>query len=189
MSKELKHIQSLLKSHATAGAQAFFDKIVPGSPKIYGVKTPVLNQLVRQFAPGGFELANELWVAGALEEKILAVKILEKTGKKDPARLLKEFRLYAKDIDSWAVCDALGMQLLRGIVKTHADEIFKLAEKYSLSKDPWQRRLSLVMIEWYTRDTSYHDRINKIVSLHKNDEEYYVKKAVSWILRNLEKGR
>src|SRR3712207_8329049 len=112
--------------------------MVPGQQKMYGVKTPELNAIAQQYKEHGFELAEALWNAGALEEKIIAVKILEKMGKKDPARLLKLVQHFAKSIDNWAVCDAVGMQSMRSIVKTHRDEIFALAAKYNRSPDPWQ---------------------------------------------------
>ena len=81
------------------------------------------------------------------------------------------------------------MQFLRGIVKTHQEEIFTLAEKFSQSHDFWKRRLALVMLEWYTRDKKYHPRIKKLVKLLEDDKEYYVKKAVNWIKRNFSKEK
>jgi 3-methyladenine DNA glycosylase AlkD len=114
---------------------------------------------------------------------------MEKKGKSDPERLLTLFKQFSKSIDNWAVCDGLGMQFLRGIVKTHRDELFSIATAYSKSKDMWQRRLSLVMVEWYTRHAEEHAAIKKLVAALKDDPEYYVKKAVTWINRNFTKGR
>jgi 3-methyladenine DNA glycosylase AlkD len=189
MSKELKEIQSILNSKAEKSNAEFFLKMVPGEQKIYGVKTPVLNELVKKYKSGSFDLAEELWNSGALEEKIIAIKILEKTGKTDPGRLLKLFKRFSKQIDNWAVCDGLGMQFLRSIVKTHQQEIFDLASKFNPSKDPWQRRLSLVMVEWYTRMPETHSEIKKLVKNLEGDKEYYVKKAIVWINKNFKKGK
>ena len=189
MSKQLKEIQQSLSANAEKNNMEFFQKMVPGEQKIYGVKTPVLNELVKKYKSGSFGLAEELWSSGALEEKIIAIKILEKTGKTDPARLFKLFNRFSKEIDNWAVCDGLGMQFLRGIVKTHQQEIFALARKLNHSKDPWQRRLSLVMVEWYTRHADAHKEIKELVKTLENDKEYYVKKAVVWIRKNFAKGK
>jgi 3-methyladenine DNA glycosylase AlkD len=167
----------------------FFLKMVPGKQKIYGVKTPELNLLAQQYKTYSFDLARELWTSGALEEKIIAIKIMEKTGKQDPAKLLALFKQFSKQVDNWAVCDGLGMQFLRGIVKTHTNEIFTLAGEYNHSKDPWQRRLSLVMVEWYTRIGEHHSEIKKLVKNLENDDEYYVKKAIVWINKNFKKGK
>ena len=189
MSAELKAIQQELKAKAKPENVAFFSKMVPGKQKIYGVKTPELSAIAKAYKQHGFELAEELWHSGALEEKIIAVKMLETTGKKDPERLLKLLQRFANGIDNWAVCDAAGMQMVRSIVKTHREEIFSIATKYNSSTNPWKRRLSLVLVEWYTRDASAHPAIKKLVKALEDDDEYYVKKAVQWIKRNLAKER
>jgi 3-methyladenine DNA glycosylase AlkD len=189
MSQQLKEIQQILSAKADKKNTALFEKMVPGKQKIYGVKTPELNLLVQQYKAGSFDLAEELWTSGALEEKIIAIKIIEKMGKTDPGNLLRLFKLFSKKIDNWAVCDGLGMQFLRGIVKTHSKDIFDLAAEYNRSKDFWQRRLSLVMVEWYTRHPEYHDRIKRLVKNLESDDEYYVKKAVVWINKNFNKGK
>ena len=189
MSKPLKEIQKILKAKTDKSNITFFEKMVPGKQKIYGIKTPELNLIVNQYKVYSFDLAEELWNSGALEEKIIAIKILEKTGKKDPKRLLRLFKLFSKTIDNWAVCDGLGMQFVRGIVKTYPDEIFTIANEFNHSKNPWQRRLSLVMVEWYTRKDEYHDQIKRLVKNLENDKEYYVKKAVIWINKNFKKGK
>jgi 3-methyladenine DNA glycosylase AlkD len=118
----------------------------------------------------------------------MAVKMLGKIAKKDPERSLKLVQLFAKNIGNWAVCDAIGMQGLKPILETHQQEIFALAWKYNSSKDPWQRRLSLVLVEWYTRIKALHPEIKKLVKNLEDDKEYYVKKAIVWINKNLQKG-
>lgn len=189
MSLLLKEIQKILKAKAIPEAKAAHEKFVPGQERIYGVRTSVLNDLAQQFKNGGFELAEKLWKAGALEEKIIAVKMIGKIAKTDPHRSLKIIQLFAKNIGNWAVCDTMGMQGLKPILKTHQKEIFALAWKYNSSTDFWQRRLSLVLVEWYTRIKELHPEIKKLVKNLENDDEYYVKKAVVWINKNLKKGK
>lgn len=189
MSAALKEIQQILRSESNPAAKASLQKFVPGNEKVYGVKMPFLNELAKKYKSGSYELVEELWKSGALEEKILAIKLLGRIAKKDPDRSLKMIRLFAKNIGNWAVCDAMGMQGLKPILKTHQKEIFSLAAKYNHSKDPWQRRLSLVLVEWYTRIKALHPEILKLVRNLEKDEEYYVKKAIVWIKKNIEKGK
>ena len=189
MSKQLQEIQEILTKQANAAAKAAHEKFVPGSEKVYGVRNPVLHDLASKYKEGGFDLVEELWKAGSLEEKILAIKMLGKIAKKDPGRSLRLVQLFAKNIGNWAVCDAIGMQGLKPILKTHQEEIFALAKKYNSSGDFWQRRLSLVLVEWYTRIPELHPEINKLVRALENDDTYYVKKAVVWIKKNFEKGK
>ena len=189
MTKEHKEIQAILHSKSEQQTLSFTKKIVPGTYKVYGVKTPVLNEIARKYKIFSFDLAEELWNSGALEEKIIAIKILEKSGKEDPDRLLKLLKKFATNIDNWAVCDGLGMQAFRSIIKSHPEQVFELARKFNLSKDPWQRRLSLVMVEWYTREKSMLIPIKALVKNLEDDKEYYVQKAVAWIKRNINKKK
>ena len=189
MSQQLKEIQKILTANSSPEGRAAHQKFVPGQCKIYGVRMPFINELAGRYKGGGFDLIESLWKAGALEEKLLAVKILGKIAKKDPERALKMVQLFAENIGNWAVCDAIGMQGLKPILKTHDQQIFALAKKYNQSADFWQRRLSLVLVEWYTRVKGLHPEIKKLVKALEHDDEYYVKKAIAWINRNFEKRK
>ncbi|HNA17026.1 MAG TPA: DNA alkylation repair protein [Ferruginibacter sp.] len=189
MSEQLNAIQKILKANSNAEALEAQQKFVPGEMKAYGVRMPVLNELAKAYKSGGFELAEALWKSGMMEEKILAVKILGLVAKKDPERSLKLIRFFAPGIDNWAVCDAMGMQGLKPILKTHQQEIFALAKKYNRSTNFWERRLSLVLVEWYTRIPELHPEIKKLIKPLENDPEYYVRKAVTWINKNFAKGK
>ena len=164
MSDQLKSIQKILKEKSNTDALAAHRKFVPGvSTKIYGVRNPVLNEIARSFKAGGFNLVKELWDAGAFEEKTIAVKMLGMIAKKDPAKALELTQYFAPGIDNWAICDAMGMQGLKPILKTEQKAVFALAKKYNRSANFWERRLSLVLVEWYTRDPSLHAEIKKLV--------------------------
>lgn len=188
MSAQLEAIQKILQQQSNKAALEANRKFVPGSTA-YGVRNPVLNNLAKQFKGGGFELVEELWAAGAYEEKITALKILGRIAKNNPEKTLQFIRQFSTNIGNWAECDTMGMQSVKPIVKTHQTEIFALAKKYNSSADMWQRRLSLVLVEYYTRERSLLPEINKLIARLESDKEYYVKKAVVWIKKNIAKGK
>ncbi len=189
MSPELLAIQEILRINSSPAAKGAHQKFIPGISKIYGVRMPVINELARKYKDSSIDLTVELWKAGAMEEKILAAKLLGNMARKDPNLSIRNFRFFANHIGNWAVCDALGMQGLISIRKSHHKEIFELAKEYNRSEDFWQRRLSLVLVEWYTRIKKLHPQIKKLVAALEMDDEYYVKKAIIWINKNLEKGK
>jgi len=55
------------------------------------------------------------------------------------------------------------------------------------SKNIWKRRFSIVLLVNFTEDGSLKKDIKTILSLVKGDKEYYVKKAIDWVDRNLQK--
>ena len=189
MSDLLRQVQDELKEHSTPEAKAAALKFVPNAEKVYGIRTPVLNIMAKKYKEGGVDLVKELWDSGAFEERLLAAKLLNVICKKDPSLSLKLVGSFSKDISNWAVCDAVGMQSLKPVAKKIQKEIFDLSAKLIKSKNLWERRLSLVIIEVFTKDNSLQAEIMRRVKLLENDEEYYVKKAVVWIKTNFEKGR
>lgn len=186
---DLKTIQKILKANASPEGKAAHEKFVPGLEKAYGTRAPVINALAKQFKDSNFDLVEELWKCEHIEEKILAAKLLGQIAKKNPDKTLKLIRKFSPGVTDWAVCDTLAMQSPKKINKSHAKEIFQIANTYIHSKNFWQRRLAIVLVEWYTRDKSYHPAIKQLLKNVENDKEYYVKKAVVWINRNFRKGR
>lgn len=186
---DLKKIQAALKANASAQNKTSTLKFVPDAKKVYGVKMPVLNELAKNYKHIGLDLINQLWMEGSYEERILAAKLIGKMAKNLPLESLALVKKFSGDIDNWALCDTLGMQSLKPIVKSHAGEIFTLSEKLILSKNFWQRRLALVLVEWHCREKIFQQRINKLVRQVNNDEEYYIKKAIVWINASINKKR
>lgn len=189
MSPQLKAIKNLLKENATPEGKAASESFVPTTEKIYGVRMPVINTMAKHFKIGGFELVEELWKEDSLEEKVLAAKIMGFIAKTNPEKALKLAGKFSTGINNWAVCDTIGMQSLKQILQTHKKEVFALAKKLNSSENLWARRLSLVLVEWYTRFEKDHAAIVELVKPLENDKEYYVRKAVVWIKKNFSKGK
>ncbi|MBK8848409.1 MAG: DNA alkylation repair protein [Bacteroidetes bacterium] len=194
--KQIDDIIIRLQKASTPEGIAAFKKFIPGEVTPIGVRMPVINQLAKELntqlksdKEDALALAEQLCLTTYPETQILAAKILEKAGKKNPALTLKIVEQFSGSINNWAVCDAFGMQACKGIVKTHFDEITKLSGRLIVSENLWQRRLAIVLMEYYTREKEKHPAIKELLLKVKGDKEYYVKKAVVWIERNFEKGK
>ena len=185
----LKQVQKELETNSTPEAKAAAFKFVPGATKVYGIRMPILNEMAKKYKTGSFKLVQALWKSGAFEERVLAAKMLREICKKDPQLSVDLVRSFSKDISDWALCDTLGMQSLKPVAKKMQKEIFELSAKLLKSKNFWERRLSLVIIEVFTKDKILQPEIMKRVKALENDEEYYVRKAVVWIKKNFAKGK
>lgn len=183
----LSDIQQTLLDNAEPAFAEKMKVVAPGAKRIYGVRMPVLNEIAKVAKDGGFELIEQLWEAGAYEERMLAAKTLHKVAKKDPDKAIKLVKKYSLEIDNWALCDTLGMQSLKAINKIRTSAIFDLSKSLSKSKNMWQRRLSMVLLEDFCKQPNLHPAIQEIVDLHKGDKEYYIKKAIVWLEASLKK--
>lgn len=186
---KLREIQYIFKQKGTEEGKASFHNFVPTSQRVYGVRLPDINHLANQYKKEGIELVAQLWEAGSFEERLLAAKLLGKLARKQPQKTLQLIQQFSGDVSDWAVCDTLGTQSIKTIAKEHDPEVFALSKQLLLSANPWQRRLGIVLLEGYTKDPYHHSQINAYLELVKEDKEYYVKKAVEWIKRNLKKYR
>ena len=185
MSKQLEEIKKALRKKSNKKAKASCQKFVPTSKKVYGVRVPELNKLAAKYSSAGFELVEELWNSGALEEQLLASKILGKICKKDPERTLKIIKKFSKGISDWAVCDTLATQGIRGIAGLKQKEILEISKKLIRSKNPWERRFAIVLLINFAKDKNLRKELSEIIEHVKNDNEHYVKKAVEWMKRKL----
>jgi len=183
----LKEIQKKLTKKSSEKTRASFLKFVPNSQNIYGVKVPILNELAKEYKDGGFELVEILWNSNSFEEQLLAAKILTQISKKNPDKTLNLIKKFSKNISNWAVCDTLGQQSVKPISKLKQKEVFDLSAKLVKSKNFWERRFSLVLLESYKKDIAAREFIISIMKQLENDKEYYVKKAVEWTKRDLAK--
>ena len=187
VSQRAAAIKQALMASSNPEAKAATHKFAPTSQNVYGVRVPVLNQLAKEHRDGGFELAEVLWKAGSFEECLLATKVLGGVCKKDPDRAVALSKKFASGVTDWAVCDTLAMQGLRGIAVKKQDELFAWSNKLVKSKKPWERRLALVLLTHFVKDKAARAQINETLARLSSDKEYYVKKAVQWLQRDLEK--
>ena len=175
---KLAEIQKILRSKASEKVKRSTIKFVPTANKVYGVKVGILNDILRNVRQGDFDLVVGLWENGAFEEKILAAKILGKIGKENPNKSLSLIKRFSKDISDWAVCDTLAGQGVKGIVNKKQKEIFEFAQKSILSKDLWQRRFAITLLIELKRRGFSKEKIKRLLRKAKANEEYYVKKAL-----------
>lgn len=181
----ISEIQKILRDNIDEEYKLFIQKLIPTGKKIYGVRMPVINEIIKEYKDGGIPLVETLWKNASHEERLIAAKILGKHAKKNPDKTFQLVFDYSNDLYDWAICDTLAMQSLKPLVEKYKKEIWQISDELISSKNEWQRRFALVVIEYYTRYPEDHVRIKKQMAKVKNDPAFYVKKAVKWLERNM----
>lgn len=184
---QIIEIRKILKNTSSRKVRESALKFVPTIKKQYGAKALVLNQIIKRIKESDFDLVEKLWKSKYFEEKLLASKILGKICKKNPEKTLKFIKKFSKDISDWAVCDTLAGQGIRKIVIIKQKEIFEISKKLIKSKNLWQRRFALVLLVNFAKHKNFKREIVEILKKVENDKEYYVKKAIVWLKKELKK--
>ncbi|QCK14805.1 DNA alkylation repair protein [Mangrovivirga cuniculi] len=153
------------------------------SNKSFGVRNPEIRRIAKTIKPKNNDLAQKLWNTGYLEARILSSMIA------DPKTIKRQIiEGWAQDLDNWAVCDHLCMDLLD---KTtfYGDLIYEWAD----SEHTFKRRASFATIA----SSAVHNKklkneeFEKYFDLIKNrsicEKERIVLKAIDWAGRQIGK--
>jgi len=188
-----KGLQELLKSYVDREATKNYQRIIPDTGKFFGVPIPILRVIAVEI--GNFilkepmeapSLLETIWNEGSFEARQIAGKSLEKFGSKNPKTCLDFVSSVLPDLDNWAVCDNLAMFGVEPIVYSNPELILPLSEKWIISKNKWIRRFGIVTLRGYKR-VKTTDTVFKILDTVMEDKDKDIKKAVSWILREITK--
>ena len=146
-----------------------------------GVSIPHLRKLGRRLGPD-HDLALDLWDTGIHEARILA-SIVD-----DPAEVtLEQMEMWAADFDSWDLCD----QVI-GNLFDRTPFAMQAARAWTKRDEEFVKRAGFTLIA--TR--AVHDRTSPdrsfaawfpAIRRGAADDRNYVKKAVSWALRQIGK--
>lgn len=148
-----------------------------------GVSTGDIRKLAKTIKENQ-ELAEELWRTGIHEAKLLAVLLFSKKNisSKNTENLMV-------DVYSWDLCDHLCKNYL---VYSDADVVRNLIDNWVQMEELYKKRAAFTLIaSKVIRDKSLSeedaDRYISYIHQFSQDNRTYVKKAVSWALREIGK--
>lgn len=170
-----------LKSLADPKAVEGMARYGIATEKAYGVSIPNLRKIAKDIGKD-HSLAQRLWQAGIRETRILASMI------DDPKMVTEEqMESWVKDFDSWEVCDQC-CQNLFGRRKF----AYQKAVEWSSNEAEFIKRAGFVlMARLAVSDKKADDKefvkFLPIIKREAADDRNFVKKAVSWALRQIGK--
>ena len=186
-------LEELLKSLVDEKATKNYQRIIPDTGKFFGVPLPILRVVAAEI--GNFihkepseapSLLETIWTEGSFEARQIAGKCLEKFGQKNPEISLDFVSSVLPDLDNWAVCDNLAMFGVEPIVYSNPELVLPLSEDWIKSKNKWIRRFGVVTLRGYKK-VKTTNKVFEILDLVMADNEKDIKKAVSWVLREITK--
>jgi 3-methyladenine DNA glycosylase AlkD len=177
LNQVLKRLESESNPAAVRGMAGFGIT----AAKAYGWSTPALKKFAREIGKD-HDLALRLWPTGILEARALAGLIADKEKVTEA-----QMEDWAKDFDSWAVCDATCLNLLR-----YTPFAYKKCWEWSERQEEFVKRAAYALMACLAvGDKAAHDRVFlrflPLIRRQAVDERNYVKKAVNWALRQIGK--
>jgi 3-methyladenine DNA glycosylase AlkD len=190
------HIRRVLKDGGSAphseDVQHFFKEVV----KSRGWYTAELRKFAVRFRRSierergmdfVVQVADQLFSGCILEEKVMAVFLLEKQTAKFGDDEFKLFASWLDRVSSWADHDALVHDLLAPMTATEPSrcrEVFRWAK----SANRWRRRAACVALIRGTRERKFFDQIVRLSNQLLKDDDDMVQKGLGWLLRETAKS-
>lgn len=173
----LDQLKALGNSKDVAGMAHFGIRV----EKAFGVRVSTLRKMAKEIGRD-HQLAEALWASGYHEARILACLV-------DEAGDISEAQMDAwiKDFDSWDLCDTC-----TGSLFDRHPQAYEKAMEWSQLESEFERRAGFAMMAWL----ALHDKKEAdlrfeeffpYIEAGSIDERNYVKKAVSWALRQIGK--
>jgi len=146
-----------------------------------GVSIPDLRKMAKDIGKD-HQLALNLWKTGIAEAMILAAMV-------DVPQEVTEEQMeeWVSDLNSWDVCDQVCMNLFE---KTPM--AWKKIRDWSKREEEFVKRAAFALaacLAWHNKEAADEEfiRLLPVIKEGATDERNYVKKAVSWALRNIGK--
>jgi 3-methyladenine DNA glycosylase AlkD len=133
-------------------------------------------------------LVEELWSEPVHERRMAAVELLSfYPALVEPGDLPLLERL-VRESRTWALVDGLATDVLGGLLVRHPDLAPEL-DRWAADSDFWVRRAALLgMIEPLRNGASF-DRFGRYADAMLDEKEFFIRKAIGWVLRETGKRR
>ncbi|AGK61709.1 putative DNA alkylation repair enzyme [Archaeoglobus sulfaticallidus PM70-1] len=174
----IKELESLGSKKNVEGMQRFG---ITSRAKILGVSKPELREIAKKIGKNQ-ELSIELWESGIHEARILACMIA------DPEKFTDDLMdRWVSEIDNWDLCDQCAMNLFWKTKHAYKKAMVWCQSDCEFTKRAGFALMAKLAISDKKADDRKFEQFFPIIKREASDNRNYVKKAVSWALRQIGK--
>jgi len=187
---EIRHVLNGYASEkALKSSNHFFKK--GEEALVYGIKMGEVNKVGKEFykkiqvcsKEEVFEICEELWKSGYLEEAVIACIFSESLQKKYEISDFKIFEYWVwKYVNNWADCDTLCNHTIGTFVMMYPECVGEL-KKWAKSSERFVKRASAVTLIIPARKGMFLQDIFEIADILLLDKDDMVQKGYGWMLK------
>jgi len=159
--------------------------------KMYGVKSAIVHNISKDHfkkladknKKAVFDLCEELWQSGFLEESAIACNWSYSVKKQ---YIISDFEVFEKWVDryvtNWAACDTLCNHSVGSLIEMFPLCLDKL-KTWAGSQNRWMRRASAVTLIIPARHGKFLTEIFELAEILLTDKDDMVQKGFGWMLK------
>jgi len=191
MNDILNNLRKELSANTDEATKKSSEMFFKEDVKVYGIKTALVGKIsseyfnkIKDFKKSEiFEICEELWKSGMMEESFIACdwsfKIHKQYEEKDFIYLERIVKTY---VSNWASCDTFCNHSVGTFIEIYPTYIEKLKE-WSKSSNRWVKRASAVSLIIPARHGKFLKDIFEIADIMLIDKDDMVEKGYGWMLK------
>ncbi|MFC7686441.1 DNA alkylation repair protein [Ureibacillus sp. GCM10028918] len=159
-----------------------------------GIRTPIRRKLTKQFfkefgVPAKENLPDvilRLWELPEREYQKAALDILEREKKTFTPEDMPWLSSLLTNKSWWDTVDVLAPHIMGHLFKTYPELLSQYADKWIIDENFWLQRTAL-LYQLGFKNTTDEERLFQYILLRADSEEFFVQKAIGWVLRQYAK--
>jgi len=191
MSQIIDKIRAELIANSDEELQKTSQHFFKESIRCYGIKSATVVNIGKEHFKAMknlpkaaiFDLCNELWKSGIIEESFVACHWSYAVCKKYTPEDLPVFEKWINNyVDNWASCDTLCNHTVGELVEMYPETISEL-KRWARSSNRWMKRASAVSLIIPARHGLFLIDIIEIADIMLMDNDDMVQKGYGWMLK------
>ncbi len=161
----------------------------------YGTRVPDVRAVAKRFRAGHRDLGHDellalaaaLWAPQVHERRLVTVELLVLYGDRLGPADLAEIERLLRECGTWALLDPLAETVAGRLVERHR-ELGVVLDRWAVDGDFWIRRSALLaLLKPLRRGAGDFGRFARYADGMLEEKEFFVRKAIGWVLRETAK--
>jgi 3-methyladenine DNA glycosylase AlkD len=194
--RQVASIEAALRSAGDPLRAAGEKRYLKSDLEFIGVAIPGVRQVIREFlrAQGKLEKEQLIGLVTALwgpvhERRVVAIDLLERHKRLLTPDDIPLIELLLRESRTWAYVDALAAGVAGEMVERYA-ELNAVLDRWAIDEDFWIRRSALLaLLGPIRRGGGDFERFARYADSMLDQSEFFIRKAIGWVLREASKKR
>jgi 3-methyladenine DNA glycosylase AlkD len=159
----------------------------------FGASVPAIRRIAKAFAGGASDrdellrLVQVLWARPVHECRMAAVELLDLDAELLQLEDLELVERLLRDSRTWGLVDGLAASVVGALVERYP-ELGRSLDRWAVDDDFWVRRSALLaLLIPLRRGEGDFERFSRYADAMLGEREFFIRKAIGWVLR--ETGR
>jgi 3-methyladenine DNA glycosylase AlkD len=135
-------------------------------------------------------LIEQMWDSDIFEACMVVAKLADKDAATFGPEDLYIFEQMLRESQGWALVDALSTGVISEIVARDPAATASTLDRWAANRDFWVRRASMLsLLRPLKRGGGQWDRFTRYADAMLDEKEFFIRKAIGWVLRETSKER